>query len=100
MDKGIEFLLGKGVVSVNKSSGAVQKSASAASKDGCTVTVNGKKYEVKLNGSKAVVNGKEYDIAVKDGIEETKSSSSGEGTEVKAALPGNILRIEVCPKYD
>ncbi len=95
VDKGIEFLLGKGVVSVNKSSGAVQKSTSATSKDGCTVTVNGKKYAVKLNGSKAVVNGKEYDIAVKDGIEETKSLSAGEGTEVKAALPGNILRIEV-----
>jgi pyruvate carboxylase subunit B len=94
VDKGIEFLLGKGVVSVNKTASKEAKSESLVSKDGCTVTVNGKKYAVKLNGSKATVNGKEYDISVKDGIEEAKTST-GEGTEVKAALPGNILRIEV-----
>ena len=34
------------------------------------VTVNGKKYSVKLDGdTKATVNGKAYDIAVKDGID-------------------------------
>lgn len=95
VDKGIQFLLGKGVVSVNKSSAGSAEAPVKASSDGCTVTVNGKKYAVKLNGSKATVNGKEYDVAVKAGIEETKSTGSGEGTEVKAALPGNILRIEV-----
>ena len=95
VDKGIQFLLGKGVVSVNKVSADSAKAPAKASADGCTVTVNGKKYAVKLNGSKATVNGKEYDIAVKAGIEETKSAASGEGTEVKAALPGNVLRIEV-----
>jgi pyruvate carboxylase subunit B len=95
VDKGIQFLLGKGVVSVNKSSAGSAEAPVKASSDGCTVTVNGKKYAGKLNGSKATVNGKEYDVAVKAGIEETKSAGSGEGTEVKAALPGNILRIEV-----
>ena len=96
VDKGIEFLLGKGQVSVNKVSHAQSASTSTAtSADGYTVTLNGKKYAVKLDGSKATVNGKSYDVAVSTGIEETKSSSSAEGKEVKAALPGNVLRIEV-----
>lgn len=99
VDKGIEFLLGKGVVSVNKvKADAAPKAANTAASnaDGYTVTVNGKKYAVKLDGSKATVNGKSYDIGVSEGIEESKSSSSGgAGQEVKAALPGNVLRVDV-----
>ena len=87
--------MGKGTVSVNKSVPKPAAVACAGSSDGCTVTVNGKKYAVKLDGTKATVNGKTYDISVKDGIEETSSAASGEGKEVKAALPGNVLRIEV-----
>ncbi len=95
VDKGIEFLLGKGVVSVNKSAN-VQASAPATSSNGeYTVTLNGKKYAVKLDGSKATVNGKTYDTSVVAGIEAKASTSSGDGQEVKAALPGNVLRLEV-----
>ena len=95
VDKGIEFLLGKGVVSVNKSAN-VQTSAPATSSNGeYTVTLNGKKYAVKLDGSKATVNGKTYDTSVVAGIEAKASASTGDGQEVKAALPGNVLRLEV-----
>ena len=94
VDKGIDFLLGKGVVSVDKSAQAKKADTSVSNSDGCTVTVNGKKYAVKFNNGKAVVNGKEYDIDVKDGIEETASSASGEGVEVKAPMPGAVLRVE------
>ena len=95
VDKGIDFLLGKGQVSVNKTAVKAQTSTSAAgSSDGCTVTVNGKKYAVKFQNGKAVVNGKEYNVDVKDGIEEVSSASaSGEGTEVKAPMPGAVLRV-------
>ena len=95
VDKGIDFLLGKGQVSVNKTAAKAQASAPAAgSSDGCTVTVNGKKYAVKFQNGKAVVNGKEYNVDVKDGIEEVSSASaSGESTEVKAPMPGAVLRV-------
>jgi pyruvate carboxylase subunit B len=94
VDKGIDFLLGKGVVSVNKSAQTQKSEASSTSNsNGCTVTVNGKKYAVKLENGKAVVNGKEYTVDVKDGIEETASATAGEGTEVKAPMPGAVLRI-------
>ena len=99
VDKGIDFLLGKGQVSVNKksadapASGSVQTSSTGE----YTIKVNGKNYAVKLDGeNKATVNGKTYDIAVKAGIEsKTSSGTSGDGEEVKAGLPGNVLRIEV-----
>lgn len=98
VDKGIDFLLGKGSVSVNKVSAeaqAAKDSASSSEKsNGYTVTVNGKKYAVALEGSKATVNGKLYDIAVKSGIE-AAAHAPAEGQEIKAKLPGNVLRIEV-----
>ena len=96
VDKGIEFLLGKGKVSVNKTANKDAAPAAQASSNGeYTVKVNGKNYAVKLEGDTATVNGKAYDINVKAGIEHKASSGSTEGEEVKAALPGNILRIEV-----
>jgi len=96
VDKGIEFLLGKGQVSVNKvSANSAKPSVSANTSGEYTVKVNGRAYSVKFDGNdKAVVNGKSYDISVKDGIE-TKASSTGDGEEIKAGLPGNVLRIEV-----
>ena len=96
VDKGIEFLLGKGHVSVNKSANKAAAPAAQASASGeYTIKVNGKNYAVKLDGeNKATVNGKSYDINVKAGIE-TKAAASGDGEEVKAGLPGNVLRIEV-----
>jgi len=97
VDKGIDFLLGKGQVSVNKVSADAQKASAQTSSTGeYTIKVNGKDYAVKLDGdNKATVNGKTYDISVKAGIEAKSSASSGDGEEIKAGLPGNVLRIEV-----
>ena len=96
VDKGIEFLLGKGKVSVNKTANKEAAPAAQASSNGeYTVKVNGKNYAVKLEGDKATVNGKAYDINVKAGIEQKASAGSADGEEVKAALPGNVLRLEV-----
>ena len=72
----------------------------AAGKGGpCTVTINGKAYgvEIKADG-KAVVNGKEVAFAVADGIKAAPSApaaGAGNGTEVKASVPGSILRVTV-----
>lgn len=96
VDKGIDFLLGKGKVSVNKKSASAAAAPVEASADGgYTVSVNGKKYAVKVEGDKAVVNGKSYDINVKAGMETASASSSGEGTPIKTGLPGNVLRLLV-----
>ena len=96
VDKGIDFLLGKGVVSVDKSANKQKTAESCSTKaEGCTVNINGKKYAVKLQNGKAIVNGKEYTVDVKEGIEETSSAvSTGSGVEVKAPMPGAVLRVE------
>ncbi|MCM1338547.1 MAG: hypothetical protein NC191_02620 [Muribaculaceae bacterium] len=95
VDKGIDFLLGKGTVSVNKTANKPTESSVSSNANEFTVTVNGKKYAVEFNGDKATVNGKAYDYNVKEGIEAAASSGSGEGTPIKAALPGNVLKVLV-----
>ena len=99
VDKGIDFLLGKGEISVNKVKSSSSK-AKAPEEDDVkgeyTVKVNGKAYAVKLESdTRAKVNGKYYDIDVAKGTETNSGTSSGEGEEIKAGLPGNVLRIEV-----
>lgn len=94
LDKGIDFLLGKGSVSVNKKSADAPAQEVGNAADGYTITVNGKKYAVALDGKKATVNGKSYDFDVKNGIE-AASAPQGDGTPVKAALPGVVLKVEV-----
>ncbi len=89
-DKGIDFLLGKGTVSVHKG-----QTSSNNYKNGATVTVNGKDYAVKIDGNKAVVNGKSYDVSIVEGMKEVASKPAGNGecTEVKAPVPGAILKV-------
>ena len=64
----------------------------------CTVTIGGKAYGVELKkDGKAVVNGKEYAFSVEDGIKAAPAAapSGGAGTEVKASVPGSVLRVNV-----
>lgn len=94
-EKGILFLQGKGTIGVRKNEvKADSPSSCEPAGNGYTVTVNGKKYAVALEGGKATVNGKLFDFSVKEGIE-AKAADSGEGTPVKAALPGNVLKVLV-----
>ena len=101
-EKGIQYLKGEARVGVRKIDKAAaqteQAPAASAAADGYTVTVNNKTYSVKLEGGKAVVNGTSYDISVKEGIDAGASAApaaaAGPGTEVKAPMPGLILRLE------
>ena len=100
-EKGIQFLKGEariGVRKIDPNAKAEAPAAAAPSADGYTVTINNKNYSVKFDGGKAVVNGTSYDYAVKAGMEEGASAApaaaAGPGTEVKAPMPGLILRIE------
>jgi len=91
-EKGILFLQGKATIGVRKCEEKAEKAESAS--NGYTVTVNGKKYAVALEGDKATVNGKLFDFSVKSGIEASQAVA-GEGTPVKAALPGVVLKVLV-----
>lgn len=101
-EKGIQFLKGEARTNVRKNEKKAEQAPAAAapSKDGYTVMVNNKPYAVKLEGDKAVVNGVSYDISVKEGMDASASAApapaqpAGPGTEVKAPMPGLILRLE------
>ena len=101
-EKGILFLQGKGEVGVRKEQPkAAADPAAGGDKAGYTVTVNGKAYAVELAGEKALVNGREYAVSVKDGVEqpsagavaEAAPAASGEVHEIKAPVPGMVLRV-------
>lgn len=100
-EKGIQFLKGEARTNVRKNEKKAEEATTAApSKDGYTVMVNNKPYAVKLEGDKALVNGVSYDISVKEGMDASASAApapaqpAGPGTEVKAPMPGLILRLE------
>jgi biotin carboxyl carrier protein len=64
-----------------------------------TVKVNNSSYAVSLQGDKAIVNGVSYDIAIADGISQeapaAQAAPSGAPVEVKAPMPGLILKTNV-----
>ncbi len=91
MEKGILFLQGKGPMGCR-----FAEDEKPAGKSGpCTVTINGKSYGVELKGDKALVNGKEVAFTVADGITKAAPAAApaAGGTEVKAPVPGTILRL-------
>jgi len=97
-EKGIQFLQGKAKIGVRKNAPEAAPAAEAgkAAASGYTVTVNGKKYAVKLSDNQAEVNGSEYRVSVQEGIEAGTAPSDGKGgIEVRAQMPGNVLRLDV-----
>ena len=98
LDKGIAYLKGEAVLGIRK----VDSTASLGGKsgaDGYTVSVNGTKYMVNFDGDRASVNGKTYEFEVtagtpKDGPDTAVAKSSGVNTQVQAAMPGTVVRVE------
>ncbi|MBR1870398.1 MAG: biotin attachment protein [Kiritimatiellae bacterium] len=92
-EKGILFLQGKGPMGCR----FAEDAKPAAGKGGpVTVTINGKAYGVEIKGDgKAVVNGKEVAFKAEDGIKAAPAAAAAPagGVEVKAPVPGMILRI-------
>lgn len=92
--KGIAFLKGEAKLNIRKNEAKAEGKGSDF-----TVTVDGAKYSVALAEGKAVVNGQTYDVDVKEGIEAGAKTSApvaaGTGTEIKAPLPGVVLKLLV-----
>ena len=66
----------------------------AAQGGAVTVTVNGKAYGVEIKGDgKAVVNGKAVDFKAEAGLKAAAAAAPAGGQEVKAPVPGTVLRV-------
>ena len=63
--------------------------------DKVTLTVNGKDYRLSVDGNRATVNGKQYqvDIRAGQGTTATAAVPAEGGIEIKADMPGLVLRI-------
>ena len=107
-EKGILYLTGKakvnGVRKVEKKAEAPKKEEAKKNTSGeYTVTVNGTAYGVKLSGETAVVNGVSYPLSIVDGIKAAPVQAAAPAAqtvvtgseEVKAPMPGLILRLNV-----
>ena len=94
-EKGILFLQGKGQIGVRKNADVKPQASSADKPEGYTVSVNNKKYAVRIEGKKALVNGKAYDIDVKEGLEAKVGIAPSEGVPVKGPVPGLVLKLLV-----
>ena len=93
--KGITFLKGEAKLGIRKVAPKKEGSSAGA----YTVSVGGEKLEVELYGGKEIVNGTSYDIDIKEGIDASAKSenkaaaSSGASVEIKAPLPGAVMRF-------
>ena len=109
-EKGILYLTGKakvnGVRKVEKTE--AKKDAKKNASGEYTVTVNGNAYGVKLSDNAAVVNGVSYPLSIADGIKAAPAQAAPApaatpaaqtfvtgSEEVKAPMPGLILRLNV-----
>lgn len=94
VNKGLDFLLGKAKCLVEKKSATTETKLKG---NAFTVSVGNETFNIELKDNKATVNGQTYDIAVKEGIsaQAPAQTSTGDGTEVKAPMPGVIMRFSV-----
>lgn len=93
-DKGIAFLKGEGKVGVRYR----EKPAAKVSSGSFNVTVNGKPYQVALDGDRVSVGGKVFDVAVVEAAASAASApavASGSFVKVEAPVPGTIMKVLV-----
>ncbi|MDR0303892.1 MAG: hypothetical protein LBH98_03855 [Chitinispirillales bacterium] len=88
-EKGVAFLQGKGELGIRKGS----KSATASGNGEYTVTLNGRKYAVKIAGDRTIVDGKEYQTEIVSGIEKEPVVHIGKGMPIKSPMPGKIFKM-------
>ncbi len=95
-DKGLAFLKGEAEVGVRKIE-KKEEAAPAAGPARYTVNVNGKSYNLAIDGDTATVDGKPYQVslgeATVEGAAALPALKDGGGTPVKAQMPGKVIRL-------
>ncbi len=92
-DKGMAFLKGEAEVGVRK----IEKRA-ADGPTRYTVIVNGKSYDLAIDGDTATVDGKAYHVSLGEATAAgtaVPTAKDGGGTPVSAQMPGKVIRLLV-----
>jgi pyruvate carboxylase subunit B len=96
-DKGLAFLKGEGEIGVRKTDRQTERSSIGEGPASYTVTVDGKQFQLSIEGDRATVNGKTYQVGLQE-ISGAPSATPGEqGQLVKAEVPGKVIRILAGP---
>jgi len=102
-DKGLAFLKGEAEVGVRKNEPKQAAPAAAVATDSkarYTMTVDGKSYDLEVDGDRATVNGRTYNVSMSVNNGSDAGSSSGPAVETKestpltAQVPGVVLSVE------
>lgn len=100
-DKGIKFLKGEGEIAVRKIEKEKPKAAAPATqKSGqYAVTVNGKSFNLSVDGGTVKVNGKTFTVDLKDagGAGAAPAATPVAGTDVTAQMPGKVIKVIAAP---
>ena len=96
-EKGLAFLKGEAKLGVRKNLPEPASAAPAAATNHYTVRVNDKAFDVVLEGGTAKVDGRDFVFDVAEGAPASESvpASVVAETEVRAELPGTVLRLAV-----
>jgi len=102
-EKGIAFLKGEAEIGVRKRAPEAEPApaAPASGPAAYTLSLDGRRFNVRIDGDKAVVNGKSYAVSLTP-AESAHAAGSGHAattatTEVHAKMPGRVLRIHCSP---
>ena len=107
-ERGLAYLKGEGVIGVRKQVATDRDDPPETARParpaqdgprGYQVTVNGRRYALRIDGKTATVNGRAYEVDLQaDGAEAQVAASDSEGTSpVKAPIPGKVLSVAVTP---
>jgi pyruvate carboxylase subunit B len=95
-DKGVAFLKGDAEMGVRKADPRAAQASDATSGGGAySVRVDGRSFDVTVDGDQVKVGGKVFEVAVGDGAASSGNQASDAGTQIEVAahMPGKVIRV-------
>ena len=99
-DKGVAFLQGKAEIGVRKIEQSESPPKPAAGPASYRVSVDGKAYQLTIDGDHVSVDGKRFNVALETAVAEggdRPSSAGNEGLKLTAEMPGRVIRLTTKP---
>ncbi len=94
-EKGLAFLKGEATLGIRKNEPETKGGPVADGSGAFTLRVDGKRFQVQVDGQRVTVDGKAYDIELADEADTAEPTPATEATEVISQMPGVVLRVLV-----
>ncbi|MEO0530251.1 MAG: biotin/lipoyl-containing protein [Planctomycetota bacterium] len=97
-DKGLAFLKGEAPLGIRKKEPEKATNGKAGQGGTYALTVDGKRFNVQVDGQSVVVDGKAYEVTVGDAAASSSApAATGTATDVESPMPGTVLRVLAQP---